>query len=31
METTGASPAGHLVGVYNTKVDILGAQISLHF
>jgi long-chain fatty acid transport protein len=31
QETTGASPAGHLVGVYNTKVDVLGAQISLHF
>ena len=31
QETAGSTPAGNLVGVYNTKVDILGAQISLHF
>jgi len=26
-----AAPLGKLVGTYNAKVDILGAQISLHF
>jgi len=31
QETPSSTPAGNLVGVYNTKVDILGAQISLHF
>jgi long-chain fatty acid transport protein len=31
QETAGSTPAGNLVGVYNTKVDIVGAQLSLHF
>ena len=31
QETSGSTPSGALVGVYNTKVDVLGAQISLHF
>jgi long-chain fatty acid transport protein len=31
QETSSSTPAGNLVGVYNTKVDILGVQISLQF
>ena len=31
QETSGSTPTGNLVGVYNTKVDVLGAQLSLHF
>ena len=31
QETSSSTPAGNLVGVYNTKVDILGVQITLHF
>ena len=31
QETPTSTPVGALVGTYNAKVDILGAQISLHF
>ncbi len=31
QETPSSTPAGNLVGVYNTKVDVLGVQITLHF
>ena len=31
QETPSSTPAGNLVGVYNTDVDVLGVQISLHF
>lgn len=31
QETATSTPVGALVGTYNAKVDILGAQISLHF
>jgi long-chain fatty acid transport protein len=31
QETPNSTPAGELKGVYNTKVDILGVQLSLHF
>jgi long-chain fatty acid transport protein len=31
QETPASTPSGNLVGVYNTKVDILGAQLTLQF
>jgi long-chain fatty acid transport protein len=31
QETPTSTPLGALVGTYNAKVDIVGAQISLHF
>lgn len=31
QETPSSTPSGNLVGVYNTNVDVLGVQISLHF
>jgi long-chain fatty acid transport protein len=31
QETSTSTPAGDLVGVYNTKVDILGVQLTLSF
>lgn len=31
QDTPTSTPVGALVGTYNAKVDILGAQISLHF
>jgi long-chain fatty acid transport protein len=31
QETSSSTPSGKLVGTYSTKVDIIGAQISLHF
>ena len=31
QETPSSTPAGNLVGVYNTKVDVLGVQISMQF
>jgi len=31
QETPSSTPAGALVGVYNTKVDVLGVQITMQF
>jgi long-chain fatty acid transport protein len=31
QETPSSTPVGNLVGVYNTKVDVLGVQITMQF